>query len=167
MIRDVLHFPDRRLKTPADPVGEFTPEIRSLIDDLVETTAATAHTVGLAAPQLGEMWRVCVVDCSGHKRVPDAQGLLVLVNPVVIESEGAEIGREGCLSLPNITANVRRAKTIAVRALDAEGNERIVRASAFEARAILHEIDHLDGILILDRVASLTLDVFARKQRRS
>ncbi len=165
MIRDVLHFPDRRLKTPASAVREFTPEVRQLIDDLVETTAATGHTVGLAAPQLGEMCRVCVVDCSGHKRVPDAQGLLVLVNPVVIEAEGAEIGREGCLSLPGITANVRRATRIAVRALDAEGSERIVRASDFEARAILHEIDHLDGVLILDRVASLTLDVFARRKR--
>lgn len=161
----MLHFPDRRLKTPAVPVRQITPAIRRLVDDLVETTAATGHTVGLAAPQLGAMWRVCVVDCSGHKRVPEAQGLLVLVNPVVIESEGSEIGREGCLSLPDITANVRRATRISVRARDVDGQERIVRASDFEARAILHEIDHLDGILILDRVASLSLDVFARRQR--
>jgi peptide deformylase len=105
------------------------------------------------------------VDCTGHPRVPDAQGPVWLIDPVVIEQSGSEVGREGCLSLPDITANVRRSVDIAVRALDLDGRERVVRASGFEARAILHEIDHLDGILILDRVASLLLDVFPRRAR--
>jgi peptide deformylase len=88
-----------------------------------------------------------------------------LVDPVLIAAEGAEVGREGCLSLPDITANVRRATRIEVRALDLDGAERRIRAEGFEARVILHEMDHLDGVLILDRVASLLLDVFPRVRR--
>ena len=104
------------------------------------------------------------VDCTGHPKAPDAQGPLWLVDPVLVRREGAEVGREGCLSLPEITANVRRPARIAVRALDLDGREREIRAEGFEARVILHEMDHLDGILILDRVASLALDVFPRRR---
>jgi peptide deformylase len=96
--------------------------------------------------------------------VPDAQGPLVLIDPVLVEAEGAKVGREGCLSLPEITANVRRPTRIVVRTLDLGGGEREIRAADFEARVILHEMDHLDGVLILDRVASLLLDVFPRRR---
>jgi peptide deformylase len=104
------------------------------------------------------------VDCTGHRKVPDAQGAVWLIDPVVIEREGDELGREGCLSLPEITANVRRATRIAVDATGLDGRRRRIEAEGFEARAVLHEIDHLDGILILDRVASLALDVFPRRR---
>ena len=164
MVRDVLRYPDPRLKTPAAPVGRVGPAARRLAEDLRDTVRAHAHTVGLAAPQVGRLLRVAFVDCTGHRRAPDAQGPLVLIDPVVVEREGAEVGREGCLSLPEITANVRRATRIAVRAADLDGPVRTVRATGFEARAILHEIDHLDGVLILDRVASLLLDVFPRRR---
>ena len=97
------------------------------------------------------------MDCTGHRKAPDAQGLIWLIDPVLREAAGDEIGREGCLSLPDITANVRRATRIVVETTDLE-------AHGFEARAILHEMDHLDGILILDRVASLALDVFPRRR---
>jgi peptide deformylase len=110
------------------------------------------------------MWRIAFVDCTGHPKVPDSSGPLWLIDPVVIDRSGREVGREGCLSLPEITANVRRAKTITVRYLDLDGREHEVSTSGFEARVILHEIDHLDGILILDRVASLLLDVFPRRK---
>jgi len=164
VIRDVLRYPDRRLKTPAAPVRRPGAAARRLARDLEDTARSFPRTVGLAAPQIGAMWRMAFVDCTGHPRVPDAQGPIWLVDPVVIEQSGSEIGREGCLSLPDITANVRRSVEIAVRALDLDGRERVVRASGFEARAVLHEIDHLDGILILDRVASLLLDVFPRRR---
>ncbi len=164
MVREVLRYPDPRLKTPAIPIRRVGPAARRLAEDLRDTARAFPRTVGLAAPQIGAPWRMAYVDCTGHKRVPEAQGPLWLLDPVVVEREGAEVGREGCLSLPDITANVRRATTIAVRALDLDGRERIVRADGFEARAVLHEIDHLDGILILDRVASLLLDVFPRRR---
>ncbi len=164
MVREVLRYPDPRLKTPATPIRRVGPAARRLAEDLRDTARAFPRTVGLAAPQIGAPWRMAYVDCTGHPRVPEAQGPLWLLDPVVVERHGAEVGREGCLSLPDITANVRRPVRVAVRALDLEGRERIVRAEGFEARVVLHELDHLDGILILDRVASLLLDVFPRRR---
>jgi peptide deformylase len=164
VIREVLRYPDRRLKLPAAPVGAPGPAIRRLADDLLETAASFPRTVGIAAPQVGELWRVAYVDCSGHKKAPGAHGPLWLIDPVVVEADGEEIGREGCLSLPDITANVRRATRVAVEATDLDGSRRRIDAEGFEARVILHEMDHLDGILILDRVASLALDVFPRRR---
>ena len=131
---------------------------------MLDTAASYPRTVGIAAPQVGELWRVAYVDCTGHKKVPDAQGPMWLIDPVVVESSGDEIGREGCLSLPEITANVRRPTHVVVDATDLDGTRRRITSAGFEARVILHEMDHLDGILILDRVASLTLDVFERKR---
>lgn len=163
-VREVLRYPDRRLKQPSAPVGPPGPAARRLAADLRDTAAAYPRTVGIAAPQVGAMWRMAYVDCTGHKRVPDAQGPIWLIDPVVELAEGDEIGREGCLSLPDITANVRRATRIVVAATDLDGGRRRVEARGFEARVVLHEIDHLDGILILDRVASLTLDVFPRRR---
>lgn len=164
-VREVLRYPDRRLKLPAVPVGAVGPAVRELAQDLLDTAATYPRTVGIAAPQIGALWRVAYVDCTGHRRVPDAQGRIWLIDPVVLERDGEEVGREGCLSLPDITANVRRAVRVAVETTDLEtGGRRRVDAEGFEARAILHEIDHLDGILILDRVASLALDVFPRKR---
>jgi len=87
-----------------------------------------------------------------------------LIDPVLVESAGEEVGREGCLSLPDITANVRRATHVVVDATDLDGTRRRITSEGFEARVILHEMDHLDGVLILDRVASLALDVFARRR---
>jgi len=164
LIREVLRYPDRRLKTPAVAVRRPGAAARRLARDLEETARSFPRTVGLAAPQIGALWRMAFVDCTGHPKAPDAQGPLWLVDPVLVRREGAEVGREGCLSLPEITANVRRPARIAVRALDLDGREREIRAEGFEARVILHEMDHLDGILILDRVASLALDVFPRRR---
>jgi peptide deformylase len=163
-VREVLRYPDRRLKLPSAAIGTPGPAARRLAEDLLDTAASFPRTVGIAAPQIGAMWRLAYVDCTGHKRAPDAQGPIWLVDPVVELAEGDEIGREGCLSLPEITANVRRATRVVVATTDLDGRRRRVEAQGFEARAVLHEIDHLDGILILDRVASLTLDVFPRRR---
>ena len=165
MIRDVLRFPDRRLKSPSVPIAGLGPAARRLADDLRDTARHHPRTVGLAAPQIGSPWRMVYVDCTDHPRVPDAAGPTWMVNPVVERADGAEVGREGCLSLPEITANVSRPTGITVSFVDLEGELRRIDAAGFAARVILHEIDHLDGILILDRVASLALDVFPRKRR--
>jgi peptide deformylase len=162
-VREVLRYPDRRLKLPCAPVGTPGPAARRLAADMLDTAAAHPRTVGIAAPQVGELWRIAFVDCTGHPKVPDAQGLIWLIDPVVVSRSGNRKGREGCLSLPEITANVRRPARVSVEATDLDGRRRVIDAEGFEARAILHEMDHLDGILILDRVASLTLDVFTRQ----
>ena len=138
-------------------------DVEAVVADLVDTMTASGHSVGVAAPQIGATVRICVVDCTGHRKAPDAQGLLVLVNPVIVETEGEEVGREGCMSIPDLTANVRRARRVVVEAFDASWSPVRVASEGFEARALQHEIDHLDGILFLDRVASLTADVFQRK----
>ena len=110
--------------------------------------------VGIAAPQIGELVRVAVVDCTDHPRAENPNGLLVLVNPRITSYEGDELGREGCLSIPELTGNVRRAAAIGIDGKHSVG---------FEARCIQHELDHLDGVLFLDRVESLAHDLFVRK----
>jgi peptide deformylase len=164
--REVLVHPDPRLKQVA---RRLEPGERDLAErlaaDLVDTMRAGPRCVGVAAPQVGELVRMVAVDCSGHPKAGDHHGLLVLVNPAVVQAEGSEIGREGCLSIPEITANVRRATAVVVEATDAAGAPLRIASTGFEARALQHEIDHLDGVLILDRVASLDTDVFRRRPR--
>jgi peptide deformylase len=163
VIREVLVHPDPRLKQVATAIepGERAQELAA---DLVDTMRGGPRCVGVAAPQIGELVRMVVVDCSTHPKAPDNHGLLVLLNPVVVAASGSEIGREGCLSIPEITANVRRATDVVVEATDPAGAALRIEAGGFEARALLHEIDHLDGVLILDRVASLDTDVFRRRR---
>jgi peptide deformylase len=155
-VREVLLYPDRRLKQVCPPAQP--PDAERVAADLLDTMRDLGHCVGIAAPQIGELVRVAVVDVRNHPKGETSNGELVLVNPRVVESSGAEVAREGCLSLPDLTANVRRATHIAVAhaggTLESEG---------FEARCVLHEIDHLDGVLFLDRVSSLVDDVFRRK----
>jgi peptide deformylase len=160
--REVLRYPHPSLKAVA---GEVAPgdEAKRVAGDLVDTMRSFGHCVGLAAPQIDELVRLVAVDVTGHPKATTAHGLLVLVNPRVVSTSGAEVAREGCLSLPHLTANVRRATAIAVEAVDPAGAEVRVETEGFEARCILHEIDHLDGILFLDRVDSLATDVFRRK----
>ena len=154
--REVLLYPDRRLKEVGAPVQAN--EIERVGGDLVDTMRSFGHCVGLAAPQLGELVRMVVVDVRGHPKAESDNGLLVLANPVIVESEGSEVAREGCLSLPDMTANVRRATRVTIE--HAAGK---VECLGFEARCVQHEIDHLDGILFLDRVESLVDDVFRRR----
>ena len=155
-VRDVLLYPDPRLKQVCAPAQ--APDADRVAVDLVETMDDFGHCVGIAAPQLGELVRIAVVDVSGHPKAKTSNGRLVLVNPRVVAAEGSVVAREGCLSIPDLTANVRRAETISVEHVGGA-----FESSGFEARCIQHEIDHLDGILFLDRVASLVDDVFRRK----
>jgi peptide deformylase len=164
-VREVLRFPHPALKRTARELTDDDREtIARVARDLVDTMRSHHRCVGLAAPQLSELVRMVVVDVTEHPKAQSRNGLLVLVNPRVTRADGSEVAREGCLSIPDLTANVRRATEIEVEAHDAAGEPVHVHADAFEARCLLHEIDHLDGILFLDRVDSLATDVFRRKR---
>jgi peptide deformylase len=164
VIREVRIYPDPVLKQRAQPIGDIDDDARALASDLVDTMRANAGCVGLAANQIGELRRCVVVDVTGHPKARSCAGLIVLFDPAVVTASGSAVGREGCLSIPDFTANVRRATDVTVRGLTPDGSPRDVVADAFEARALLHEIDHLEGILFLDRVTSLASDVFPRKR---
>ena len=161
-------FPDPVLKEKSAPVEGVTAEVSALVADLVETMRSSPGGVGISAPQVGELRRIIVVDVSGHRRGGQEQnhGLLVLVNPEILAMGGKQIVREGCMSIPDYTANVQRAQWVLVDALDGNGDRRIIESLGFEAVAIQHELDHLDGILFLDRVVSIKTDLFRRKKHR-
>ncbi len=155
-VREVLVYPAPILKERA---REATPEeTEEALVDLHDTMRAHDRCVGIAAPQIGIPLRIALVDISAHPHGSNAHGMIELVNPeVTFTSEGSKVSREGCLSLPDLTANVRRPRKATV-----ETRGDVYEVSGFEARCVLHEIDHLDGILFLDRVASVTDDIFRR-----
>lgn len=159
-VRPVLRYPNRALKEVSRALSDGE-DPGDAAADLLDTMNAHPGCVGLAAPQIGASVRIVAVDVSGHPKAESSSGLLVLVNPVVVREEGADVAREGCLSIPHLTANVRRATCIEVEARGMRFESR-----GFEARCLLHEIDHLDGLLFLDRVDSLSTDVFRRKRYR-
>src|SRR3989440_9507438 len=159
-VREVLRYPNPVLKTEARALDEGERELAERVGaDLVDTMRSFPRCVGIAAPQLGELVRVVAVDMTDHPKATTCHGLLVLANPRVVLASGAEVAREGCLSIPDLTANVRRATRIVV-----EAGDRVIESEGFEARCLLHELDHLDGLLFLDRVDSLKTDVFRRKR---
>jgi peptide deformylase len=160
-VRKVVRLPERVLKVRSEEVGDG--DVSELVADLLETMEVSPACVGLAAPQIGVARRVIVVDVGSHPKTTVSNGTIVLLDPVVVARSGREVGREGCMSVPELTANVARATQIAVDGRDASGRRVEVRAEGFEARALQHEIDHLNGMLILDRVESLVSDVFRRK----
>jgi peptide deformylase len=164
--REVLRFPHPALKRVCRPVPEEElAQAARVAEDLLDTMRSFPGCVGIAASQVGELVRVVVVDLSEHPKATVNHGLQKLVNPVVTAAEGSEVGREGCLSIPDYTANVRRATSITLEALSPAGERVRIEAEGFEARCLLHELDHLDGLLFLDRVDSLKSDVFRRKRR--
>jgi peptide deformylase len=144
----VRTYPDAVLLERCAPAGAADAD--RLVADLVDTMRALPRCVGLAAPQIGEPLRVAVVDCGAHPAVTARSGLLALVNPVIVEAAGSEVGREGCQSIPQYLVDVRRSRRIVVRF---DWAPRVAWCAGFEARAVQHEIDHLDGVLILDRAA--------------
>jgi len=153
-VRPVLRLPDHRLKEPAAHVGRIDDAARTLAADLVDTMRASPACVGLAATQLGVGLHAFAVDVTGHEKARSCHGELVLFDAEVLLAHGPVMAREGCMSVPDLTGDVARPTTVVVRGLTVEGTERVVEADAFEARALLHELDHLDGLLFLDRVSS-------------
>jgi peptide deformylase len=159
-----VRLPEPVLKQVAEPVPGIGPEEKALAADLLDTMFASPSCVGVAAPQIGVSLRAFSVDVTGHKKADSCHGPLVLFNPVLILARHLELAREGCLSVPDLTGNVARATEVVVRGLTPDGTTRVIEANAFEARALLHELDHLDGMLFLDRVGSVSTDVFRRKR---
>jgi peptide deformylase len=162
VIYPIVKFPDPVLTTPAAAVTEFGPELRRLVDDMFESMYA-ASGVGLAAPQIGRSLRLTVIDCSVGE---DPAQKLVLANPEIIRREGKQTGEEGCLSLPGFRADVTRALGVSVRAQDAEGNWFESSGEELLARAMQHEIDHLNGVLFITHLSTLKRDLIKRKIRK-
>ena len=166
-VKDVLIYPDPRLKEVCLAIDNFDATATQLLSDLVDTMVDAGHSVGIAAPQIGDLRRVAVVDVSKSKlgKKQENHGLLQMVNPEIIEKKGSQVVREGCMSVPDYTGNVTRAETIVVQFLDQNQQLKVIHCEGFEAIAIQHELDHLDGFLFLDRVSSLKSDLFRRKQK--
>jgi peptide deformylase len=162
MIRPIVKYGDEILHRPAERVDAMTPERQALIDDMIDTMYA-APGVGLAAPQVGVALRIFVVDISVGRRAED---LLVFVNPEFVEREGMQLEEEGCLSVPGFTATVARPARAVVRGVDRQGTERIVEGRELLARALQHEMDHLDGTLFVNRLRGIKRDQIVRKIRK-
>lgn len=140
-IKVVVKHGDNLLREKSKPVTEITPRILKLLDNMAETMY-DSDGVGLAAVQISILKRIVVIDVG--------EGLIELINPVIIEKDGEQFGAEGCLSIPGLLGNVKRAERVKVKALNREGKEFTVEGTDLLARAIQHEVDHLDGILFID-----------------
>lgn len=167
-VQSILKYPHPLLKKMAHRVDTLDPSILNLVQDLLDTMQAGPGSVGVAAPQIGVGLRVCVVDVSKNKHGKENNhGLLCMVNPEIISRSGSAIMREGCMSVPDYTGDVERSTEITVRFLDSRtGEQQEFTASGFEAVAIQHEMDHLDGVLFLDRIMSISTGLFRRKSYR-
>ncbi len=162
MIHPIVKYPEAVLARKAEPVTEFGKETRRLVDDMYESMYA-AQGIGLAAPQIGVSRRITVIDLSFQKTPEE---MITLINPQIIEREGKQFEEEGCLSLPDIRAKVQRAATVKVRAQNVEGEWFEMEGADLLSRAFQHEIDHLEGVLFLDRVSKLKRDLLLHRIRK-
>jgi peptide deformylase len=153
-VRDVIRAPARVLSEPGGPLDPTDRGTVAICADLVATMRVSPGCVGLAAPQIGVRGRAFCVDVSAHPKTRTSHGLLVLVNATVVEASRYEHGREGCMSVPDLTGDVKRAGRLTVRGqLPISGAPVEISTDAFEARALQHELDHCAGLLFLDQVA--------------
>jgi peptide deformylase len=159
MIRPILKYGDSLLHHKARAVDAVTPDIERLIDDMIETMYA-APGIGLAATQVGVPLRVFVIDLSAGR---DANDLIVMVNPVFLEREGTQFEEEGCLSAPGFNATVVRPKRVVVKGLTREGVEQTIEGQDLLARAFQHEMDHLDGVVFIDRLRGIKREMIVRR----
>jgi peptide deformylase len=159
----IVKYGDPVLETPAAPVTEFgSAELKQLVDDMFETMYAN-RGIGLAAPQIALSQRLTVIDVSAGE---DESQKLVLINPEIVAKEGAQIGEEGCLSIPGFREDVKRFKKVTVRAQNVDGETFEVTGEDLLARALQHEIDHLNGVLFLSHLSMLKRDLIKRKIRK-
>jgi peptide deformylase len=161
-IRPIVKYGEAVLHAPARPVDRIDDRIKGLLDDMVRTMYA-APGIGLAAPQVGVPLRVIVIDLSVGE---DKTQLIRLVNPEIVEREGEQQHEEGCLSIPGFGGSPRRPARVVAKGLDPEGKERVFEATELLARAFCHEIDHIDGLLFVDRLTPLKRDLMKRKLRK-
>jgi peptide deformylase len=162
MLRPILRHGASVLHTPAQPVPEVTDEVQQVVDDMIETMYA-APGIGLAAPQVGVPLRAFVIDLSLGRRAED---LIVLVNPALVVREGMQLEEEGCLSVPGFSATVARPSRVVATGLDRSGNPVEIEGTGLLARALQHEMDHLDGHLFLDRLRGIKRDLIVRRIRK-
>jgi len=159
MVRPILRYGEHPLHKPAAPVAAVDDDVRRLVDDMIATMYA-APGIGLAAPQLGVPLRVFVVDVSVGRNPAD---LLVMINPVFLERDGMQLEEEGCLSLPGFNATVVRPSRAVIKGLDKTGKEHTIEGRDLLARAFQHEMDHLDGMVFVDRLRGIKKDMIVRK----
>jgi peptide deformylase len=162
MIRPILRYGADVLHARASPVGELTPEIQQLIDDMIQTMYA-APGIGLAAPQVGVALRIFVCDVSVGR---NPQDLMTFINPEFVERDGMQLEEEGCLSVPGFNATVARPSRAVLKGLSRERVEQTVEASGLLARCFQHEMDHLDGTLFVDRLRGLQKDLIVRRIKK-
>jgi peptide deformylase len=162
VLRPILRLGDSILTEPAKPVEALTTEIDTLVNDMIETMYA-APGIGLAAPQVGVSLRVFVVDLSVGR---DPAALTVMINPEFVEREGMQLEEEGCLSIPGFTATVARPKRVVVKGLDREGTAHQIEGTGLLARALQHEMDHLQSCLFVDRLRGISRDLILRKIKK-
>ncbi len=161
-ILEIKRYPERILKQKTAPVGTINGATQKLIDDMVDTMHA-ARGVGLAANQVGIPQKLCVIDLSLRgEKAP----LIVLINPIILEREGVIEAEEGCLSIPGYLTAVKRAERVFVKGLNREGKEISIEGEGLLARAIQHELDHLDGLLLIDRISPLKREFFKRRYKK-
>ncbi len=162
-VLDILKYPDEALKQISQPVESFDEELSTFLANLEETMRAGPGGVGIAAAQVGYFSRIAIVDVSSKPKIKH-NGCMILINPEIKTWEGMKVGREGCMSVPDYTGNVIRAEKITLQACNAQGELCDYECEAYEARAVQHELDHLDGLLFLDRLVSRRTDLFKRKK---
>lgn len=163
-VQPILRYPHPLLKKLCKEVSVVDHQIHTLVEDLLDTMREGPGSVGVAAPQIGVTLRVCVVDVSNNRHGKENNhGLLIMINPQIISSTGVAVMREGCMSVPDYTGDVERATEITVRFSEPDQTVREFTATGFEAVAIQHEMDHLDGVLFLDRIISVKTGLFRRK----
>lgn len=162
MLRPILRLGDSILSEPARAVDTITPEIEALIDDMIETMYA-APGIGLAAPQVGVSLKIFVIDLSLGR---DPAGLHAMINPQFIEREGMQLEEEGCLSIPGFTATVARPSRVVVEGLNRHGEKYRLEGTGLLARALQHEVDHLNSCLFVDRLRGISRDLILRKIKK-
>lgn len=161
-VLEILKYPDEALKQISQPLALFNDELLTFLSDLEETMRAGPGGVGIAAPQVGRLQRIAIVDVSVKPKIKH-NGCMILINPEIKTWEGMKVGREGCMSVPDYTGNVIRAEKITLQAANSQGEIIDYECVGYEARAVQHEMDHLDGLLFLDRLVSRRTDLFKRK----
>jgi len=162
-VREILTYPHDLLRTPAEPVAEVNDEIRQLVEDMGETMYA-AEGVGLAANQIGVLKRIFVIDLAGEDEPSD---LKVFINPEILEMDGTQSMAEGCLSFPGARENIKRAERVRVRALGLDGKPFELEATGLMAVAIQHENDHINGVLMIDKVGPVARRKIGRQMARA
>jgi peptide deformylase len=165
-IRDIRKYPDPVLRAKTGRVDAIDESLQRLIDDMVETMHA-APGVGLAANQVGVPLQLAVIELGDHEAAGPHRSLVVLINPEMVSMEGSIVAEEGCLSVPDFTEKVKRAAKVKVRAQDRKGKHFELEADGLMAKALQHEIDHLNGIVFVDRLSPIKRNIFRRKLKKA